>query len=136
MSERYHLNLEESTLIFFPPHGRGTRGLQEPYVVQVMIKPETRFKSPTRDEVASFYDAQEDITAAVEAILLKNLIEPLHNTTIVADGDGYVLTGVKKEWVYGQGLELKWGDEVVRTCKDKWVFYFRTGTGSEHVKDS
>jgi hypothetical protein len=60
--------------------------------------------------------------------------------TIEIDGDGYVLVAgkqffllksrysfrvtEKKEWAYGQRLSLKWGDEEVRACADKWVFYF------------
>jgi tRNA A37 N6-isopentenylltransferase MiaA len=89
----------------------------------------------------------------VETILIENLIMPLQKT-IEIDGDGYVLVGgtqffvlklryslrdtEKKEWVYGRRLSLKWGDEEVRACADKWVFYFhpcrpgsRTGTTAE-----
>ncbi|KAJ6582906.1 hypothetical protein DFH09DRAFT_1309161 [Mycena vulgaris] len=124
MSRSYRLRLSESTLVFFPPQATNCRGLHEPYVVQVMIRPQTR--SPTREDVATYYDAQEEITAAVEAILLQNIITPLQNK-IEIDGDGYFLTAEKKEWVYGKGLGLKWGDEEVRACADKWVFYFRSG---------
>jgi hypothetical protein len=26
--------------------------------------------------------------------------------------------------VYGQGLDLKWGEDEVRKCADKWIFRF------------
>ncbi|KAJ7918448.1 hypothetical protein B0H13DRAFT_291732 [Mycena leptocephala] len=137
MSHSYRLRLEQSTLVFFPPQTRDSGDLHESWVVQVMMKLESQERYPTREEVAAFYDAQEEITAAVETILIENLIMPLQKT-IEIDGDGYVLVGEKKEWVYGRRLSLKWGDEEVRACADKWVFYFhpcrpgsRTGTTAE-----
>ena len=30
----------------------------------------------------------------------------------------------RKAWVYGQSLQLKWGEMCVRPCEDKWVFVF------------
>ncbi|KAJ7918446.1 hypothetical protein B0H13DRAFT_2436507 [Mycena leptocephala] len=146
MSHSYRLRLEQSTLVFFPPQTRDGWDLHESWVVQVMMKLELQERCvssiyalvamhmgfnasnvpgryPTREEVAAFYDAQEEITAAVETILIENLIMPLQKT-IEIDGDGYVLVAEKKEWAYGQRLSLKWGDEEVRACADKWVFYF------------
>ncbi|KAJ7649301.1 hypothetical protein B0H17DRAFT_1215294 [Mycena rosella] len=121
--QSYRLRLGESTLVFFPPQARDGGDLHEPHVVQVMVKPQTRF--PTREEVAAYYDAQEEITAAVEVILLENIVTPLHRK-IELDGNGYSLTAEKKDWAYGRGLALKWGDEKIRACNDKWVFHFRT----------
>ncbi|KAJ7468071.1 hypothetical protein FB451DRAFT_1560577 [Mycena latifolia] len=110
MSESYRLRLGESALIFFPPQARRVQDLQEPYVVQVMVKP--RMRSPTRVEVAAFYDAQEEITAAVEVLVLENIMLPLQSK-IEIEGNGYFLTAEKKEWVYGRGLKLMWGEEEV-----------------------
>lgn len=30
----------------------------------------------------------------------------------------------RKTWIYGKGLQLKWGEMRVRPCEDKWVFIF------------
>ncbi|KAJ6557961.1 hypothetical protein B0H19DRAFT_124477 [Mycena capillaripes] len=124
MSNPYRLRLGQSTLVFFPPQARDGADLHESCVVQVMMKMESQSRYPTREEVAAFYDAQEEITTVVEAILIENIIMPLQKT-IEIEGDGYVLVGEKKAWVYGQGLVFKWGEEVVSACADKWVFYFR-----------
>ncbi|KAJ7108700.1 hypothetical protein C8R44DRAFT_857624 [Mycena epipterygia] len=123
MSRSFRLALGKSTLIFFPRQARDGLDLHESHVVQVMMK--SQAMHPTREEVAAYYDAQEDITVAVETIVLQNLVMPLCKI-IVIEGDGYVLTAEKKDWVYGRRLELRWGDEEVRPCGDKWVFYFRT----------
>ncbi|KAJ7118664.1 hypothetical protein C8R43DRAFT_1035759 [Mycena crocata] len=122
MSNSYRLRLGQSTLVFFPSQSFAGGALHESHVVQVMVKTEST--SPTREEVAAYYDAQEEITNAVETLLLKNLIIPFQKTVEIK-GDGYILTGEQKEWVYGRGLEPKWGDEEVRVGADKWVFYFR-----------
>ncbi|KAJ7031990.1 hypothetical protein C8F04DRAFT_1396903 [Mycena alexandri] len=121
----YHLRLGESALVFFPPQTRDGHDLEESYVVQVMVKIESETRSPTREDVATYFDAQDEITAAIESILIENIIMPLQRT-IEIEGEGYVLVGEKKDWLYGRRLHLKWGDEDVRACADKWVFYFRT----------
>ncbi|KAJ7800398.1 hypothetical protein B0H14DRAFT_3885658 [Mycena olivaceomarginata] len=77
-----------------------------------------------RGGVAAYCDAQEEITTAVETLLVEDLFIPLQKR-IEIEGDGYVLIGEKKEWVYGQGIVLMWGDEAVRAAANKWVFRFR-----------
>ncbi|KAJ7185801.1 hypothetical protein C8R46DRAFT_1342994 [Mycena filopes] len=125
MSESYRLRLDQTSLVFFPPQTRNGHDMEESYVVQVMMKLESEARSPTREDVAAYFDAQEDITAAVESILIENIIQPLQKT-IEIEGEGYVLVGEKKDWVYGRRLHLKWGEEDIRMGADKWVFYFRT----------
>ncbi|KAF8162436.1 hypothetical protein K438DRAFT_1858611 [Mycena galopus ATCC 62051] len=134
------LRLDDTTLMFFPPQTRAGGALKEPTVVQVTMKRASTRSSTSQEvagyydaqteitEVAGYYDAQKEITIAVETLVLENLIEPLRNN-IEIPGDGYMLVGQKKEWVYGRGLLnlLKWGDEEVRAGADKWVFYFRKG---------
>ncbi|KAJ7359622.1 hypothetical protein DFH08DRAFT_952733 [Mycena albidolilacea] len=124
------LRLEESSLVFFPPQTRRGGELREPTVVQVMIKMEPQSRFPTREEVAAYCDAQEEITTAVETLLVEDLFIPLQKR-IEIEGDGYVLIGEKKEWVYGQRLVLMWGDEVVRAAANKWVFRFRLCGGKK-----
>ncbi|KAJ7778094.1 hypothetical protein B0H16DRAFT_1711628 [Mycena metata] len=121
----YRLRLGESALVFFPPQTRDGHDLEESHVVQVMMKIESETRSHAREDVAAYFDAQEEITAAVETILIENLIIPLQSTFKI-EGEGYVLVGEKKDWLYGRRLHLKWGDEDVRVCADKWVFYFQT----------
>ncbi|KAJ7665991.1 hypothetical protein DFH06DRAFT_1470227 [Mycena polygramma] len=128
MTQSYRLRLGQSTLVFFPPQAREDGDVHKSCVVQVMMKMESQSRNPTREEVAAYYDAQEEITAAVETILIENIIMPLRKT-IEIDGDGYVLVGEKKDWVYGRRLLLKWGEEDVGACPDKWVFYFRPQAG-------
>jgi hypothetical protein len=73
---------------------------------------------------------------------MEDLFVPLQKK-IEIEGDGYVLIGgkhpwsgslvtadksgstEKKEWVYGQGIVLMWGDEAVCAAANKWVFRFR-----------
>ncbi|KAJ7936542.1 hypothetical protein B0H13DRAFT_2303585 [Mycena leptocephala] len=121
--DAYRLRLGESTLVFFPPRAKGERALCESHVVQVMMK--VQVKAPTREEVAAYFDAQEEITAAVETLLLENILNPVQKR-IEIEGNGYILAGEKKDWVYGRRVSLKWGDEEARVCADKWVFHFRT----------
>ncbi|KAJ7461726.1 hypothetical protein B0H11DRAFT_2241554 [Mycena galericulata] len=120
---RYRLRLGEATLVFFPPQVRDGQYLHDSYVVQVMMRTET--SSPTREEVAAYCNAQEEITAAVEAILIEDIISPLRRV-IEIEGDGYLLVGEKMEWSYGKSLAPRWGDDAVRAWTDKWVFRFRT----------
>ncbi|KAJ7741979.1 hypothetical protein DFH07DRAFT_50122 [Mycena maculata] len=126
MTDSYRLRLGKATLVFFPPQVRADgRVLLEPHVVQVMMKTE---RYPTREEVKMYCDALDEITAAVEAILIEDLIAPLRSK-IQIDGDGYVLTADKLEWQFGRCLELRWGNGAVRACAQKWVFRFRAGAG-------
>ncbi|KAF7360190.1 S-adenosyl-L-methionine-dependent methyltransferase [Mycena venus] len=123
----YLLPLDQATLVFFPPQMRDGGDLHEPTVVQVMMKMRSQSRSPTQEEVATYHDAQggdHKTQAAVETILIENLIMSLKKT-IEIEGDGYLLVGEKKDWVYGRGLSLKWGDEKIRPGAEKWVFYFR-----------
>ncbi|KAJ6478722.1 hypothetical protein C8R47DRAFT_628434 [Mycena vitilis] len=128
MTRSYRLRLDQSTLVFFPPQAHKDGDVQKSCVVQVMMKMESQSRSPTREDVAAYYDAQEEITAAIETILIKNIVIPLRKT-IEIDGDGYVLVGEKKDWLYGRRLSLKWGEEDVDVCPDKWIFYFRPQAG-------
>ncbi|KAJ6542272.1 hypothetical protein B0H10DRAFT_2244686 [Mycena sp. CBHHK59/15] len=113
----YRLRLGESSLVFFPPQAAGT-GTCEPYIVQVMMK--SRARSPTREDVAAFYDAQEEITAAVQSVLIGNIMSPL-DRRVEVEGHGYVLIGEKKEWKYGQGLAPRWGEDDVRAMPFRFL---------------
>ncbi|KAJ6487753.1 hypothetical protein C8R45DRAFT_255818 [Mycena sanguinolenta] len=116
------LRLDDTTLMFFPPQARPGGDLHEPAVVQVTMKRASSI--PTYEDVDTYYDAQEEITAAVELLVLENLIKPLEKVIEVV-GDGFMLFGEKKDWVYGRRLLLKWGDEEIRIGADKWVFHFK-----------
>ncbi|KAK7044833.1 S-adenosyl-L-methionine-dependent methyltransferase [Favolaschia claudopus] len=117
------LRLDETTLVLFPAQTRESGVLRESTVVQVMVHMEPHSTSPTLEEVAAFYNAQEEITITMQMILLENLINPSEKVVEI-EGDGYMLIGTKKEWSYGRQLELTWGKEEVRAAEDKWVFSF------------
>ncbi|KAJ7634610.1 hypothetical protein FB45DRAFT_909349 [Roridomyces roridus] len=138
----YRLPLGKPTLVFFPPQARtgptkakaAKRKLEEPVVVQVMM--DTVSRSPTREEVAAYYDSdtQEEITAVVETILFDNVLNP-HGYTpakgFEIEGNGYILRGFKEDWKWGRRLLLEWGGTRVNPCADKWTFRFKwTGNGA------
>ncbi|PPQ80572.1 hypothetical protein CVT25_001606 [Psilocybe cyanescens] len=138
----YYIPLNRSILIFFPscPSSAfpvfGTsatahdtppvdiidnQGSQsEAYVVQVKIKQahDNEFK-----ELSTFFLAQYDITKAVESVLFAHIFA-IVPPEICIEGDGYILRGKRTHWVYGQTLKLRWGQEHVRPCQDKWMFIF------------
>lgn len=120
MYMRYYLPLNKSSLVFFPP--QSLVDLQGPYIVQVMIK---QAHKEAIHNILTFYLAQPEITKAIETVLIAHISVPLP-LEIQLDGDGYVLRGKRKQWDYGKGLELRWGDQPVRVADEKWLFMFET----------
>nr|GAT59286.1 S-adenosyl-L-methionine-dependent methyltransferase [Mycena chlorophos] len=119
-NEPYRLRLGEAKLVFLPVQDT----LDSPTVVQIIVNTAQRY--PTRSQVATFCDSQQEITAAIEAIVFQDVCNPFPERTVELEGNGYTLTGEKVEWVYGRELELKWGLEQVRTAADKWMWKFHT----------
>ncbi|RDB30008.1 hypothetical protein Hypma_014130 [Hypsizygus marmoreus] len=120
----YCLPLNKAVLVFFPSQPDAMILPEEPpsqpRVVQVIVKQEGR---STINDIATYFLAQHDITTAVESVLLAHLTSALP-PTITIEGKGYVLHGVRKEWKYGRGLQLSWGEKDVHACDDKWIFVF------------
>lgn len=75
------------------------------------------------DDSAAYLRAQRDITTAIERLLVAHILSPLPHQ-IRLEGNGYSLHGEHKEWKYGKALQLAWGDQRVRPCKEKWSFVF------------
>ncbi|KAF9467852.1 hypothetical protein BDZ94DRAFT_1247888 [Collybia nuda] len=120
----YYLPLNKATLLFFPPQSDkmiNTGPLSMPWVVQVMIK---QARTEPIDEIAVFFRAQNEITSAIESVLVTDILAPLPSNEVKLAGRGYSLHGVRKCWKYGKGIELAWGETPIRTCDDKWVFNF------------
>ncbi|KAF7325953.1 S-adenosyl-L-methionine-dependent methyltransferase [Mycena kentingensis (nom. inval.)] len=126
------LQLDKPSLLFFPAQSLTVAGasnksasLTQPSVAQIIVRSEKRY--PTRAEVATFYDAQEDITAAIETLVFSDLARPYARKEVEIEGEGYVLVGEKIRWTFGQQYSFKWGQQQVQTNDVKWVFKFRTG---------
>ncbi|KAJ6627994.1 hypothetical protein B0H10DRAFT_2210083 [Mycena sp. CBHHK59/15] len=107
----YRLRLGESSLVFFPPQAAGT-GTCEPYIVQVMMK--SRARSPTREDVAAFYDAQEEITAAVQSVLIGNIMSPL-DRRVEVEGHG------KEGMEIRTGIGAEMGEDDVRAMPFRFL---------------
>jgi len=75
-------------------------------------------------DVQTFFRVQDDITEIIEKILLVHLASPFPSTTIIVEGDGYVLYGERKKWTYGKTLRLSWGNQDIRASDEKWLFVF------------
>lgn len=120
----YRLPHKRSTLIFFPPDDYGMhitrRPLSEAQVVQVRVKQKG---VSTVDGLFKFFDAQKDITTAVESIVMAHIWSPLP-ANLVVEGEGYTLHGFRKPWTYGKRVRFTWGRRKVRAADDKWVFVF------------
>ncbi|KAF8066028.1 hypothetical protein FPV67DRAFT_1450450 [Lyophyllum atratum] len=119
----YQLPLNRSVLVFFPPdeydmHLTG-RTLYEARVVQVYLK---QRKSTLRD-METFFRVQQDITTAIESILLAHITSPLP-ASLTVEGEGYTLYGSRKPWNYAKPLRFTWGSRDVRAAEEKWVFVF------------
>ncbi|KIJ92781.1 hypothetical protein K443DRAFT_113037 [Laccaria amethystina LaAM-08-1] len=39
----------------------------------------------------------------------------------------------RKQWDYGKGLQLMWGDQPVRVADEKWLFMFETTPKSSPI---
>ncbi|KAF5379081.1 hypothetical protein D9615_005918 [Tricholomella constricta] len=120
----YSLPLNKVALVFFPPFDDGMDTTGRPssnaQVVQVIVKQNGKL---TLDDLAMFFPVQQDITMAVERILVAHITSPLPaNLTI--EGEGYRLHGAHKPWKYGKKLRLTLGRRDICAAEDKWVFIF------------
>ncbi|KAF7325947.1 S-adenosyl-L-methionine-dependent methyltransferase [Mycena kentingensis (nom. inval.)] len=127
---RLHLN--KASFIFFEPQrlrdaSKRRVSLDTPIAVGVIIK---LGAYETRAEVAAFYDAAEDITAAIETLVFDNVVKPIAESQVQIDGDGFLLIGEKTNEADIEGLEepleLSWADQDVQQAKEGWRFCFRT----------
>ncbi|KAK0230916.1 hypothetical protein IW262DRAFT_1453842 [Armillaria fumosa] len=113
-----HLSLNKTILYFFPQQV----GLDCAHVGQVTV--ETRTKNPTVSELVAYYNAQDDISKAIQRLFVGQSFCPLPQK-ITLGGKGYKLTGTRKMWNYGKNsLDLRWGGEEVKLFTDKWTFLF------------
>ncbi|OAX36118.1 hypothetical protein K503DRAFT_858200 [Rhizopogon vinicolor AM-OR11-026] len=96
-------------------------------VVQVTLK--SRNASPSKKELAMFAIEQQDITTAIETLMLMHLngSDKLPKHVVIRDRLlGYTLVGERQKWTYGQRKQFYWGEHPLRSGEDKWVFYFET----------
>lgn len=96
-------------------------------VVQVTIK--SRNSSPSKEELAIFAIEQNDITTAIETLLLRHVYgsKKLPKRVVIQeDLLRYTLVGERRRWTYGQWRQFYWGRHPLRSGEDKWVFYFET----------
>ncbi|OJA20290.1 hypothetical protein AZE42_08132 [Rhizopogon vesiculosus] len=96
-------------------------------VVQVTLK--SRSASPSKKELAMFAIEKQDITTAIETLMLMHLngSDKLPKHVVIRDRLlGYTLVGERKKWTYGQRKQFYWGGHPLRSGEDKWVFYFET----------
>ncbi|TDL23969.1 hypothetical protein BD410DRAFT_786668 [Rickenella mellea] len=112
------LSLNESTLVFLPPH---TIGSDLPKVAQVSVYAEGR--GSLVESIASYFHVQRQISDLVMRVVCAHQVQPLR-TPVNFEGNGYTVVANTKQWVYGETLRLKWGDEVVEPCQEKWTFTF------------
>jgi len=121
----YCLPLNKPVLVFFPPqHDKMLRTgrLSESLVVQVKVTQNLDSVFTVNDAVA-YVHAQQDITVAIERLLMAHIISPLP-ARVELQGNGYSLHGERKQWDYGKTLKLSWGGQPVRSFEDKWLFVF------------
>ncbi|KAK0242637.1 hypothetical protein EDD85DRAFT_296776 [Armillaria nabsnona] len=113
-----HLPLNKTVLCFFPQQD----SLDCTHVGQVTV--ETRTKDPTVPELVAYYNAQDDISKAIQRLFVGQIVCPLPQK-IFLDGKGYKLTGTRKTWKYGKNtLDLRWGGDEIKPFTDKWTFLF------------
>ncbi|KAK0191085.1 hypothetical protein F5146DRAFT_1047060, partial [Armillaria mellea] len=105
-------------LCFFPQQV----GLDCTHVGQVTVQ--TRTKDSTVPELVAYYNAQDDISKAIQRLFVGQRFCPLPQK-IFLSGEGYKLTGTRKTWNYGKNtLDLQWGGDEVKLFTDKWTFLF------------
>lgn len=130
----YVLSLNRTQLLFLEaqPCGSAVTESSSPSdpvgtVVQVTIK--SRNSSPSKEELAVFAIEQNDITMAIETLLLQHVngSKKLPKRVIIReDLLRYTLVGERQKWTYGQSKQFYWGRHPLRSGEDKWVFYFET----------
>ncbi|KAF9024260.1 hypothetical protein BDZ89DRAFT_1114726 [Hymenopellis radicata] len=118
------LQLNRSTLIFFPPQG----AFELPHVAQVWVKTETRDAS--EEEQHAFTRAQQDIEKVVESLIVGHAVLPLPKKVII-EGKGFTLTATRVRWDFADDLEFKWGQIKVQKMHDKWWFVFKVDNSGE-----
>ncbi|KAK0468223.1 uncharacterized protein EV420DRAFT_1503417 [Desarmillaria tabescens] len=113
-----YLPLNKTVLCFFPQQD----GLDCAHIGQVTV--ETRTKNATVPELVAYYNAQDDISKAIQRLFVGHNLCPLPQK-IVLGGGGYKLAGTRKTWNYGKNtLDLRWGGDEIKLFADKWSFLF------------
>ncbi|KAJ8463659.1 hypothetical protein ONZ45_g17505 [Pleurotus djamor] len=90
-------------------------------VLQVMIH--TKDRKATVEDLTIYFLYQHQISSAVEAILLGDVISPGTDPVIIR-GKEFTLSGTKRDWQYGQKIDWRWGDEGMTPHQSKWRFLF------------
>ncbi|KDQ58508.1 hypothetical protein JAAARDRAFT_670556 [Jaapia argillacea MUCL 33604] len=114
--------LDEVKILMFPP---SDTGLEKAFVVQVHIV--TSNGNPSVHTLATYYDAQEEVTDLILIIVGAHIRAPLHTPVKVEfDAPDYTLYAETREWKAGKSIKLAWGEDPVTMAEDKWTFTFRT----------
>ncbi|KAH9939487.1 hypothetical protein B0H21DRAFT_38485 [Amylocystis lapponica] len=113
------LPLNDTTVIFLHPDDTH---LPSPYVVQVTIKSDS---AHTVDTIATFFEAQHEISDLVTRIVITHLDSPLPSA-FTLEHDRYTLTAKYTKWPFGrEKLKFSWGEDPVFAGGEKWSFFFK-----------
>ncbi|KAE9394938.1 hypothetical protein BT96DRAFT_923181 [Gymnopus androsaceus JB14] len=109
-------------LLFVPENPQ--LGIQNAYIVQVIVRSIglDSNRSPSVDDRATFFCYADEISSAVESVVLGHLAYPGIPSNLVLKGEKYILRASRKEWNPGKDYWFKWGEQVVSAAPEKWVF--------------
>ncbi|KAK7438614.1 hypothetical protein VKT23_017948 [Stygiomarasmius scandens] len=125
-----YLSLNRVELLFVPPQKQF--GITEPHAVQVLVhssgfrnSEEGARREASVKDIATYYHAQPDVTAAIENLVVSYLSQACaFPKKLVLEGEFYVLRGERLKSQTVNDYVFRHGGSDISISKDKWVFEF------------